>query len=116
MKTQRTSSAPRVRLAVLLALLGLPLFLAAPVGAQDAGGSVDDVFGGFGTAETADAEEGAPASEAAAGEGTVVGQVLERDSGLPISGATVILTWPPPQDGSQPADPSVPTVTSNGTI
>lgn len=58
---------------------------------------IEDVFGGFGSAER---EEVAEAMRE--GEGAVVGRVFDGETGAPIGNATVILVWPDPGDGSEP--------------
>ena len=73
-------------------LASLLVCLALAPGAVRA--QVEDVFGDLGTA---DAE-----AELAPGQGFIVGQVLDAASGAPVSGATVILIFPPPADGGDP--------------
>lgn len=69
--------------------------LAAPAWAAD----VDDVFGNVGTADVGGAElEPGLAPD----EGTVVGQVIDQETGLGVRGTSVILIWPKPADGSPP--------------
>jgi len=85
--------------AALRTALGAALGVAAgPASAQE----TIDLFGSdFGTAAVL-AEDGSVASGAAPGEGAVLGLVFDADSGNPIGGATVILSWPAPADGSPP--------------
>ncbi|MCG8589594.1 MAG: TonB-dependent receptor [Proteobacteria bacterium] len=63
--------------------------------AQD---SVEDIFGGLGTATA----EGGDAAAQEPGTGAVGGQVFDGESGNPVAGVTVIVIWPPPADGSEP--------------
>ena len=77
------ASARSARAVALPALVAVLALLAAPgAGAQQ----VEDVFEGFGTATTVE-----DAGETAADAGTVGGQVLDGETGLPIAGVTVIL-------------------------
>lgn len=85
------------RLPVALGMSLVVIGLAAPASAQ----GVEDVFGGFGTATTAERDD-APPSDLAAGEGTVQGQIFDSEQGLPVAGVTVILAWPAPEDGGEP--------------
>jgi outer membrane receptor protein involved in Fe transport len=62
----------------------------APARAQE---ELEDVFGGFGTAEK---------EEAAPGQAGLFGQVFDGETGNPIQGVSVIVKWPPPADGSEP--------------
>jgi TonB-dependent receptor len=74
--------------------------LVMPSGAAAQGG-LDDVFGDLGTAEVADETEEIPA-DLAPNEGSVGGQVIDAETGFGVAGATVILIWPEPADGSDP--------------
>lgn len=79
-----------------LAVLTMVWLAAAPTAAR-AQEDLSDVFDGFGTTTTVEEGSGAPDPT----KGRVEGQVLDAESGLPVRGATVILIWPPPADGSE---------------
>ncbi|MDJ0849362.1 MAG: TonB-dependent receptor [Myxococcota bacterium] len=99
----RTDASRPTRRGLFAPGIALLLALALTAGRAEAqGDSVEDVFGGFGTVDASQSETGAPAPAARAGEGTIVGQVFDADSGAPVAGVTVIVTWPPPADGSEP--------------
>jgi outer membrane receptor protein involved in Fe transport len=42
-------------------------------------------------------------ARAQTGEGTIVGQVFDSETGTPLQGVTVIVKWPAPEDGGKPA-------------
>ena len=92
---RRRRERPRIRLAATFA--GLLCALAAPAAAQQSGG-LGDVFGDVGTAEVVD-DRADLAPDLAEDEGTVVGQVVDAESGVGVANATVILIWPAPADG-----------------
>ncbi len=70
------------------ALLTAPAFAQAPKQPGDAGAA---------------GAAGRPAAEAAArGDGKLLGQVFDGETGAPVGGATVVLVWPAPGDGSEP--------------
>jgi TonB-dependent receptor len=100
--------APRGARRILALGLGcvvpLGLLLGAWCGPVRAQEDVGDVLGGLGKAERVDEEAEAAAARAQQreGEGTLVGTVWDGDKGTPIQGATVIVRWPEPADGSQP--------------
>ncbi len=48
------------------------------------------------------AAEGRVAHAADPGEGTILGQVFDGKTGTPVAGATVVVIWPAPPDGSEP--------------
>lgn len=75
---------------VLLVCAGLVL-----VGGARAEEPLEGAFGDMGRATV---DETTPDE---AGTGVVVGHVVDGQTGLPISGATVIVIWPVPEDGSE---------------
>ncbi len=81
----------------IIAATALCLMMALPVSAQ---GDLEDVLGNIGSASAVDKD--APATEAAAGHGSVAGQVFDSEAGVPVSGVSVIVVWPDPGDGSEP--------------
>lgn len=81
---------------LLQALACVVLAIAAPPAvAQD---EMEDVFGELGTAS---AEEGAEPLAPEAGAGAILGDVVDGATGMPLEGVTVIVIWPPPDDGSE---------------
>lgn len=79
-------------------LCALLLTVAVPAVAQD---DVDSIFGDLGTSETVDEREASlPLAE---GEGALRGRVFDGQAGVPISGVTVIVSWPE-KDGDSRQD------------
>ncbi len=83
---------PRLPIGTLLGVCLAALVLAERSSAQE----LEDVLGGLGTAESVD---GAVSEEAQRGEGTVTGQIFDRETGAPVPGVTVILEWPDTEEG-----------------
>ena len=89
-------SLPLRLLRLVLCSLAIAAALASAALAQAADDKdLSDVLGNVGTADVVK-DENAP------GTGSVFGRVYDGESGAPISGASVILEWPKPADGSEP--------------
>ena len=91
----------RAPLGVRLARAAAALLLVLPLVASAQSDDLQDIFGGIGTAEVDDGQ-GDLAEDLAPNEGTIAGQVIDAESGVPVAGATVILMFPTPADGSEP--------------
>lgn len=87
-------SAARALRAFAGALVVAGLALASPVRSQEA---LDEVFQDLGTATVEDA-----ASKQQEGRGSIAGRVFDGETGTPVEGVTIILTWPPPDGGGEP--------------
>ena len=60
-----------------------------------------DVFGNVGSTALETSPEDELAADLQPDEGTLTGQVINAETGVPVSNATVILIWPDPADGSE---------------
>lgn len=87
-----------LRLARVCSLLIALLLFGQPARAAD----TSDVFGDIGSASVDESLNEQLAPDLAPDEGTVVGEVIDAENGVPVAGATVILIWPQPADGSEP--------------
>ena len=81
-------------LRTVVLVLGIAIGLSASISAQEE--ALDDVLGGIGTTAVDDSD--APGDD----EGTISGQVIDGQSGLPLSDVTVIVIWPRGADGGEP--------------
>jgi len=79
-----------------IASLGLD---ALPAAAQN---DLSDVFGDVGTTSVVEGNDDAPVVAMRPGEGAIAGNVFDGESGTPIQGASVILVFPAPPDGTAP--------------
>jgi len=70
-----------------VALVSAPSWAQAPKSADPSG--------------AANAVERRARGEAAAGDGRLLGQVFDGETGKPVQGATVVVVWPAPADGSE---------------
>ena len=89
---------PRIRALAGALVLASFVSSAPPAAAQD---ELDDVFRDLGTIdrEAVKAKDEALPAERREGEGTIRGRVFDADTGLPVKGATVIVSWPRSGDG-----------------
>jgi TonB-dependent receptor len=102
MSLRRSASPPRCArwlvLAWLLVVGNLPM--AGPSLAQS---DLSDVFGDLGTSKVVlEGDDEGIADAMRPGEGALAGSVFDGEAGTPVQGASVILVFPAPADGSAP--------------
>lgn len=99
----RRSASPTRTARRLLGAWLLVAALLALAGSASAQSDLSDVFGDLGTSKVVLEGDDEPVADAMRpGDGAVAGNVFDGESGTPVQGASVILVFPAPADGSAP--------------